>query len=299
MTWFYILIPCLEALLYIKGPFAVPRGRFLLSDYLYFLLLAAHLAAGLYLVFKLKKKRERLFFVIFRLPELLFLVCLVFFLFSYIYALNANMPYVQRFIESGGAVRLVLVSVVFGVLSFPSFISLEGFPFFAFIALIPLFLVLDSVSYRRGIVYGVSFGLLQGMLLNFWLATFHLIAFQLVSLYLFIFYALFFSAALWLYKRLDRLRFLVFPLALVLFEYIRSSGFLGYPWGLWGASQYRFIPLIQAASITGVWGIGFIVVLVNSCLARALSLRRPEAWKPTCRCGHGGPKAAAGDRVCA
>ena len=93
MTWFYILIPCLEALLYIKGPFAVPRGRFLLSDYLYFLLLAAHLAAGLYLVFKLKKKRERLFFVIFHLPELLFLVCLVFFLFSYIYALRRGLRF--------------------------------------------------------------------------------------------------------------------------------------------------------------------------------------------------------------
>jgi apolipoprotein N-acyltransferase len=34
----------------------------------------------------------------------------------------------------------------------------------------------------------------------------------------------------------------------------------GFPWNLLGASQYRIVPLIQIASITGIYGVSFLVV---------------------------------------
>lgn len=51
-----------------------------------------------------------------------------------------------------------------------------------------------------------------------------------------------------------------------------------------GLTQYGFLPLIQIASITGVWGVSFIVLLVNSGLAESLAARlhdgRPFRFAP-------------------
>jgi len=47
-------------------------------------------------------------------------------------------------------------------------------------------------------------------------------------------------------------------------EYLRSNFFfLAVPWGLLGHSQYTNIPLIQVASYTSVYGVSFLIVLVN------------------------------------
>ena len=50
--------------------------------------------------------------------------------------------------------------------------------------------------------------------------------------------------------------------------------FTGFPWNLLGASQYKFLPLIQLASVTGIYGISFIVVWVSVAIGlAALRLR--------------------------
>ena len=43
-------------------------------------------------------------------------------------------------------------------------------------------------------------------------------------------------------------------------EIIRERLFGGFPWSLLGVSQFKLIPLIQIASVTGVYGISFLVV---------------------------------------
>ncbi|MCP4670597.1 MAG: apolipoprotein N-acyltransferase, partial [Desulfobacula sp.] len=50
-------------------------------------------------------------------------------------------------------------------------------------------------------------------------------------------------------------------------EYIRTYAFTGFPWGALGYSQFRNLNLIQIADFTGVYGVSFLVVLVNSSLA--------------------------------
>src|SRR4051812_31750787 len=61
--------------------------------------------------------------------------------------------------------------------------------------------------------------------------------------------------------------------------------FTGFPWDLLGVSQYKLIPLIQIASVTGIYGISFIVVWTSlSLVAAAMTiLRQPaarSAWVP-------------------
>jgi len=379
LGWFYVALASLETLLSVLGPWALERV--VLTDIPYFLLLFVHLLAGLRMLppvarhFRRPVPEERCRWW----SEELLVATLILSVFAAIYALNANMDYVQRFMASGGAVRLaldtrrerlltllrfgpllllnllvylrlkplpaatpegtvhagpgpapertrladpgpapertvhadpgpapertrladpvdrwalvwVLLSVLLALAAFPSFLNLRGFASAAWFALVPLLLVLERVGkigFRRALFYALSFGVLQGMLLNFWLGTFSLITLQLVTIFLLLAYALFFAAALWLYSRLGRLRWLVFPLAWILFEYLRSSGFLGYPWGLWGTTQYRFTSLIQIAAVTGVWGVSFLVLLVNSVLAETaaalIRARRPRSSAETDR----------------
>ena len=281
---------------------------------------------------------SRFFFV----PELLLAVTTLFFLFNYIYALNANMEYVERFIDDG-TLRLALdtateravafarfapffvaniiaylyprilkgrllarvqragsivpqtdnhssrdaavrqfsnwalpvagLAALLQAIAFPSFAVLEGIGLLGWVALVPLFLLFRICDYRRGVFYGAFFGTTLTMASNYWLATFNLVSLQFAVVLFFGFFLVFMLVVLPVYKRAGWLRILVLPFAWIFFELARSSGFLGYPWTLIGHSQYANLPLIQISSITGVWGVSFLVLLVNSGLAETIYRR--------------------------
>ncbi len=56
----------------------------------------------------------------------------------------------------------------------------------------------------------------------------------------------------------------------VCLEFIRSHLFSGFPWGLIGYSQHLNLPLIQISALTGVYGVSFLVVLVNVAIIECL-----------------------------
>lgn len=60
-------------------------------------------------------------------------------------------------------------------------------------------------------------------------------------------------------------------------EFGRGKILTGFPWNFIGASQYKIIPLIQIASLTGIYGVSFLVVWTSVALCgAAVSLtRRP------------------------
>lgn len=67
-------------------------------------------------------------------------------------------------------------------------------------------------------------------------------------------------------------------------EMIQARLFGGLPWNLLGSSQYQMIPLIQIASVTGIYGVSFIVVWSSLSLYSAgrMILARPSmrfAWQ--------------------
>jgi apolipoprotein N-acyltransferase len=302
-------------------------GALRAPDIVYPALLAVHAAAGAALlvvarVSVFSRARGRIFLFL-RAPEVLLALAAVFFLFSFIYATNANMDYVQRFMKFHAnlllapdssaerlsaclrylplvcldaawyvyarvarprltrlfirpgrgpspytgrvwALPLAIVSAALYALSFPSFIRAAGMPELAFVALIPLFIALESSSLGWGIFYGSAFGVLQTMVSNYWLGTFNLLTLQFVSVVTLVQYIPFMAVASFVLGRSGGGRFLVFPVAWPLFDWLRSLGFLGYPWGILGASQYAVLPLIQISSLTGVWGVTFVVMLCNS-----------------------------------
>ena len=70
----------------------------------------------------------------------------------------------------------------------------------------------------------------------------------------------------------------------VALEMVRVRLFSGFPWNPLGASQFQLIPLIQIASVTGVYGVSFLVVWVSLSLFSAVRMifHRPAfrfAWQ--------------------
>jgi apolipoprotein N-acyltransferase len=61
--------------------------------------------------------------------------------------------------------------------------------------------------------------------------------------------------------------------AWVALEYLRTYLFSGFPWALLADSQVKALPLIQIASVTGVYGVSFLIVLVNLTVAEFLLFR--------------------------
>jgi apolipoprotein N-acyltransferase len=71
----------------------------------------------------------------------------------------------------------------------------------------------------------------------------------------------------------------------VALEMIRARIFGGFPWNILGTSQFKMIPLIQIASVTGVYGVSFLVVWTSLSLYSAVRMvfANPHsrfAWQP-------------------
>ena len=185
-------------------------------------------------------------------------------------ATGFNRSFLDRYIRPWGLFWSVAAAVLFG-LSFPSFARLGGMAPLAWISLIPLFLVLLVSKSLKGIFYGVAFGTIQALIVNYWHGTYSYVTLHMITIVFVVEYLMFMVPAVLLIRLSGRWGFLSLPAFWTAFDYLRSSGILGYPWGLAGASQYQFLPLIQIASVTGVWGIGFVVLFFNAGVAWSIA----------------------------
>lgn len=153
------------------------------------------------------------------------------------------------------------------VLSFPP-LKLGGL---AWIALVPLMLALDGrsawaafgLSYLSGLVF-----ITGSFYWIWWVPGYNLLDEVLLAFYLALYVAVW-GCGITLVRRRTALPLaLVAPLLWVALEYVRSNlSFLSLPWMLLGHTQHFSIPTIQIASFTGVYGLTFLIVLVNVALA--------------------------------
>ena len=164
---------------------------------------------------------------------------------------------------------IALASLLFAG-SFPNLLIKDGFPLFAWIAYIPVFILIRQVSLGASLCWGALYGYAAYGLFNYWLSVFHPLAGMIVGcIYLVYLAALFFflkcAAVLF-----PRRAWLVQWTLWIAYEYLRTKGFLGYSYGITGYSQWRVLPLIQIAEIFGVWGVSALVVFPSAWIGAAL-----------------------------
>lgn len=172
------------------------------------------------------------------------------------------------------AVAAPVLSGVLMALAFPSC----GFGWLAWAALIPLFSVMETKPWRSGFIAGVVFFATTLYWLNIVMVTYGQLPLALsIVLYLLlvIYLAAYWGAICWcacrIRQRLHLPLLLVLPTVWIVFEYIRTSLFTGFPWANIAYSQAPYLSLIQGADLAGVYLLVALLVLVNT--AGALLLR--------------------------
>ena len=187
-----------------------------------------------------------------------------------IHALANGRTVGSRLKAFGLNLMLLLLSAFLFSLSFPSFLSVRGWGFLAYIAVAPVFVVVHRCGWTASLLLGWLYGLTSYALFNYWLAIFHPLAIFIVPLIYSVYFLLLFP----LLKAADRLfpryGYLVQILLWMGYEFLRTKGFLGYPYGNMGYSQYLFTPLIQLAALTGMWGVSTLVVFPSAFIGNAL-----------------------------
>jgi apolipoprotein N-acyltransferase len=184
---------------------------------------------------------------------------------------------------------LSLCSAILLILSFPNF----NLSFLIWGALVPFLFLLDGKNPKAAFFWGWLTGYLFFLGTHYWLIHVTLPGMLLVNLYLGIYFGLFGLGYSYLVgtPRPDGLgtssdlaarssvavRFMqhklwVLPCLWVALELVRDRLFSGFGWACLGHSQYQNLPLIQIADITGVFGVSFVVVMVNVFLKGCLEL---------------------------
>jgi apolipoprotein N-acyltransferase len=167
--------------------------------------------------------------------------------------------------------------------AFSGLLLVAAFPLFnlhflAWVALIPLFLALREANVKNGLWLGGIMGIVFFAGTVHWITNsihfyggFPLIPASLITLllciYLALYSALFGACIANIRNNRPKLLFVAAPLIWTTFELARTYVFSGFPWSLLGYTQYSVLPVIQISDISGVYGVSFLIVLVNAALA--------------------------------
>ena len=153
----------------------------------------------------------------------------------------------------------------------------------AWICLLPGFLALSFIDRRQLFLLGLIAGVFAGIGRTYWITETlqlygHLTLTQALStnilliLYLALYWGFFFACCARIPLSSPLFAWIAASLW-VLLEWAQTWIFTGFPWELLGYSQYRNLSLLQLVSLTGVYGLSFLIVLVNAGLAQAILCR--------------------------
>ncbi len=145
------------------------------------------------------------------------------------------------------------------------------FPLLNFAAIVPLMFFSVQPARGRAILHTYLFSYSTALVQCFWLVfvkiegLWALIVFGMVLLAAVV--ALFFLAAgmmfRWCYRTFPKGYLILFPSCWVLIDYIRTLGEISFPWGFLGYNLTHFLPIAQVASLTGVWGMTWLIAVGN------------------------------------
>ncbi|MFA6931032.1 MAG: apolipoprotein N-acyltransferase [Lentisphaeria bacterium] len=176
-----------------------------------------------------------------------------------------------------------LAAIVSGLLLSAAFPPLS-WDWLIWFALIPLLLIPQPPSWWERLLVGFLWGYVHFASSLFWLNEVGFAAGWLLALYCALFpmaWYFLFSSAIWTLRQpasqefpgagllyihaLPKTFFLCFfgAASWCALEWLRSWLFTGFPWNQFGISQFERIGILQTAAYTGVYGISFLIVLVN------------------------------------
>ncbi len=153
----------------------------------------------------------------------------------------------------------------------------------AWVSLVPLLFAIQKENLLTSLYLGLTTGFVSFLGILYWVIVavntyggIHFILSGLILLllvvYLSLYVAVFAFLLNYIRRRIGWDMVVVAPFLWVSLEYVRSFFLTGFPWATLGYSQYMNLPFIQVADITGVYGISFLILLVNSAVYDFISI---------------------------
>jgi apolipoprotein N-acyltransferase len=163
----------------------------------------------------------------------------------------------------------IILSLISGLLLVFAFPPFDFFPL-AWMALVPLFLAVGEKNAKTSFMLGTLTGFAFFLGTIYW--VFHSMYFYgyiaaplsaliliLLCLYLAVYIGIFSVLFNYFSKSSSLPAFFIVPVLWVTLEFLRTYvPILGFPWSSLGYSQYKLLPLIQIADVTGIYGISFL-----------------------------------------
>ncbi|MCS7228436.1 MAG: apolipoprotein N-acyltransferase [Candidatus Kryptonium sp.] len=144
--------------------------------------------------------------------------------------------------------------------------------FFATVGFVPLLFLVDKVeSYKQLFRYSYLAFFFFNLFTLYWVGGWSKEAdpFLMVGCVLLILvHPVLFFLPMWFYMFVKKnfggkIHLIVFPFAYTLFEYFRSTTELAFPWLTLGNTQTYYLEKIQFIEFTGVYGLSFLILVVN------------------------------------
>lgn len=168
------------------------------------------------------------------------------------------------------ALCLAILSGFLLPLSLPNELFTWGNPALGLIAILPLYLSIRLSPGKGWAAFCMAiFGGMSHGISSYWLWFFHGFRYwtlgSTILAYIFVYSVL----GLYIKKAMDEgvmVRPLLFAMIWTVFEWGKSNGFLGYPWGLLPYSWNTVIPIIQVSELTGIYGLSFAMAWIGAAL---------------------------------
>ena len=193
--------------------------------------------------------------------------------------------------------QVIFSSVFSGIMlsaAIPNEFYLFGCPFYSVLAFIPLYLIFNKIkNFKCAFLAFFLQTLTTHLFSSFWLAYFK--DFAVFTLGASAFGTACIGGAFGLFffipyytsdcqnklneysltpslRRSPVFRILYFSAIYTLYEWVKSAGFLGYPWGTVSSSMFKWPVLMQLSAITGTYGVTFIIIMMNALLSEFILL---------------------------
>ena len=150
---------------------------------------------------------------------------------------------------------LVLFSSLLFFLAHPNQLIKNGAGFLGFVYYLPVIYIVYKSELKNVWLYGGLYGALSYGLFGYWLQTFHPLGLIIVCIYYFLIMAFVFFMLKIIEKIFIKNAWVLQWMFLTSYEYIKTLGFAGLPYGITAYTQWKNIYFIQICDLIGVFGL--------------------------------------------
>lgn len=172
------------------------------------------------------------------------------------------------------SIVLILTASFMFVLANPNYLIKDGLWILSWLYFLPVVYVINKNKPAENLLYGFFYGFLSYFLYVYWLKNYSFLI-QIIACFAYgLLWSLNFVLCGLIYRFTKIRAWILQWLYFVLFEYVKTLGFMGFGYGIIAYTQWKNIRLIQISDITGIYGVSALVMFPSFALFRLVQNKK-------------------------